>query len=208
MFNVISWAGESHHCFLLTPWRFSGSLCSVVQLTTPEKTIILAVYKGYSWKRNKWHVCTPLCLWGHTGTCDFRAVETHFHLTSCAGVKAELCLLTSAEDSAFMVSIRNYFKSHAAAAAEADQKWSGIMLCCFFVLGCTGLGAGVSNKRNLPLTFSLELDFQRQENPKTDKTLWWREGKINVRAQRVWNINVFLFLFFFLWREISVRKSP
>ncbi|RMC17739.1 hypothetical protein DUI87_05404 [Hirundo rustica rustica] len=47
------------------------------------------------------------------------------------------------------------------------------------IRGYTGLGAGVSNKRNSPLTLSLELDFQRQENPKTEKTLWWKEGKIN-----------------------------
>lgn len=69
-------------------------------------------------------------MWGHTGTGGSRAVQTHFHLTS-AGAKAELGLLSSAEASAFIVSIRNYFKSHAAAAAGADHKWSGIMLCCF-----------------------------------------------------------------------------
>lgn len=38
-----------------------------------------------------------------------------------------------------------------------------------FVLGCTGLGAGVSNKRTPPQTPSLELDFRGERIPKQTK---------------------------------------
>lgn len=142
---MLSWAEVSHHCFLLTPWRFSGSLCSIEQLTTSEKAILVTVYKGCSWKINVTFLCLQGCVWGHTGTPGFGCQGYPDTFSSCAGVKAELCLLTSAEDSAFMVSMRSCFKSHAATAAEADQKWSGLMLCWFFVLGCRNLGTGVSN---------------------------------------------------------------
>lgn len=79
-------------------------------------------------------------------TLGSNAIETCFYQTSCAEVKAELCLLISAEDSAFLVSVRKDFRSHAATVAESDQKLSGIMLYCFFVLGCTRLGTAVSSK--------------------------------------------------------------
>lgn len=77
------------------------------------------------------------------------AIETHSHQASCAEVRAELRLLLSAEDSAFLVSRTDCFKSCAATAAELDQKWSGIMLNCFFVLGCTCLGPAVASKTKL-----------------------------------------------------------
>lgn len=142
---------------------------------------------------------------GHL-TLGSSAIETYFHQTSCAEVKAELCLLVSAENSAFLVSIRNGFKSYAATAAEPDQRWSGIMLCCFFVLGSTCLGTVVSSKikphDSLPrAAFSEATGSQNRQNTLAEGRRDKCEGPKGLKHER------FSYFVLFSLREISVTKG-
>lgn len=150
--------------------------------------------------------CLPFslhdCMWGHTGTPDFGFQRYRDIFSSCAEVKAELYLLMPAEDSAFLVSIRNDFKSHAATAAELDQKWSGIMLYCFFVLGCTRLGTAVSSKikshDSLPRAgFSEARGSQNRQNTLVERRKDKCEGPKGIKHED----------FFFLWETFLLKRG-
>jgi len=142
---------------------------------------------------------------GHL-TLGCNAIEMYFHQTSCAEVKAELCLLILAEDSAFSVSIRSYFKSPAATVAELDQRCSGIMLYCYFVLGCTHLATAVSSKINphdsLPRAGFLEA---RESQNRQNTLVEGRKDKYK-GPNRLKHEHLSYFVLFSL-REFSVTKE-
>lgn len=142
---------------------------------------------------------------GHL-TLGSSAIETCFHQTSCAEVKAELCLLISAEDSAFLVSIRNDFKSRAATVAELDQKASGIMLYCFSVLGCMCLGTAVSSKikphDSIPRAgFSGTRGSQNRQNTLVEGRKDKCKGPKGLKQEH------FSFFIYFSLGDISVKKG-